>query len=256
MTSRLVHLKRALLNLPPLPMSPQRRKERNLISMKAATTRSSLNLPALAYQTKLNSCDKAGDINEAFVKLSELHSKLPDFLKEILLRCACEDHRKEYVMSCFDTGTPAVELPQRVYSSPQPHHVPLMKRISSNKIANEHKSFGVYRRDAPLGTIVARWTPNSMSTQYDLQSVSQELAKFGEIDSMTAFGRQTVIVVFSDIRAACKAVSAFPPHGPDRGMRCFWHYLYASQYKIPTFRKKKNSKLKTVKSSTSRVSVH
>ncbi|XP_066480557.1 testis expressed protein 56-like [Tiliqua scincoides] len=238
MTSRLVHLKRALLNFPPLPMCPQRRKERSLISIKAAKTRSELNLPPLTCQ-KLNSCDKTDDINETFLKLSALHSKLPDSLKELLLQCACADSRKDYIVSCFDTPTPAVVLPQKVYCSPQPHHVPLKKRISSNKIANEHKSFGVYRRDAPLASVVARWTPNSMSTQYDLQSVSQELVKFGDIESVTPFGRQTVIVVYKEVCAACKAVDAFPPDGPDRGMRCFWLHSFMNQYETRvTFQEK------------------
>lgn len=85
-----MYLKRALQNFPPLSKSPQRRKERNLIAMKAAKTRSDLNLPPLTYQ-KLNSV--SDDINKTFFKLSALHSKLPDTMKDILLQCACEDNR-------------------------------------------------------------------------------------------------------------------------------------------------------------------
>lgn len=71
-----------------------------------------------------------------------------------------------------------------------------------------------------------------MSFQYDQQSTIQELANFGDIESLIPCGRQTVIVTFKEIRSACKAVSAFPPNGPNRQLQCFWHHKFMSQYNI------------------------
>ena len=80
-----------------------------------------------------------------------------------------------------------------------------------------------------------------MLTQYDKKSVVQELTKFGEIESVTPFGRQTVVVIFKEIRSACKAISAFPPDGPERSMQCFWYHKFMSKYQTSKFRKTRNS---------------
>lgn len=86
-----------------------------------------------------------------------------------------------------------------------------------------------------------RWTPNTMLTQYDEKSVIQELKKFGDIESVTPFGRQTVVVIFKEIRSACKVIRAFPPSGPERSMRCFWYHRFMSKYETARFRKTRNS---------------
>ncbi|XP_053103111.1 uncharacterized protein LOC128323643 isoform X2 [Hemicordylus capensis] len=145
----------ACMNLPPVVRYQQMRKKRSFRSRKAVMTRSNLNLPSLTYQ-KIDSCDTENDINQMFTKLSALHCHLYDPLKEVLLWCACEDNEKDYKFSCFDPFTTKKQLPREVCCSPQPDHVPLTKRILSNKFANEQKSFDVYRQDAPLATIIAR----------------------------------------------------------------------------------------------------
>ncbi|KAH0617951.1 hypothetical protein JD844_016751 [Phrynosoma platyrhinos] len=223
-------------NFPQLTTGQQLRKKGSFVSR----TRSSLNLPPLVMYQKLATYDKKDDINRVFLKLSALYSNLKDPLKEVLLQCECEDQEKSFKVSYFDMFA-RNELPQDVYSSPSPDHMPPGKRFFSNKAAKEHTALGVYRQDAPMATIVARWTPKSMSTQYDQKSVLQELAKFGEIESVAPFGRQTVIVVFKEVTSACKAMSAFPPNGPDRSMQCFWHHKFMSKYVTPKFRKTKNS---------------
>ncbi|XP_061466830.1 testis expressed protein 56-like [Rhineura floridana] len=221
-------------------MNQQMIKKRSLTSGNRCMTRSRLNLPPLVIYQELNSCDKEDDMYQVFQKLSALHDNLQDPLKELLLRCACEDQEKRYKISYFNIFMANKDLPQEASCSPQPDHMPLIKRFFSNKIAKEHKAFGVYRQDAPLATVIARWTPNSMSGHYDKQSVIQELAKFGDIESVTPFGRQTVIVIFKEICSACKAVSAFPPDCPERGMRCFWHHKFMSKYKRSKFQKTKS----------------
>ncbi|XP_062833773.1 testis expressed protein 56-like [Anolis carolinensis] len=223
-------------NFPPLATHRSLGKKVNFV----AQTRSGLNLPPLVIYQKLNTYDSQEDIDCAFLKLSDLYGNLKDPLKELLLQCAYEDDEKSFKVSYFDTY-PVKKLPQDIYSSPPPHHMPLVKRFFSNKAAIEHKVQEVYRQDTPMATIVARWTPKSMSTQYDQKSVLRELAKFGEIESVTPFGRQTVVVTFREIRSACKAMRAFPPNGPERNMRCFWHHKFMSKYKAPKFRKTKNS---------------
>ncbi|KAF7246067.1 hypothetical protein EYD10_07869 [Varanus komodoensis] len=232
--------KRSCVNFPSLATYLQRTKKGSLTSRKRPVTRSSLNLPPLVIYQELKGCDKQDEINQVFLKLSALHVNLKDPLKEILLQCSCEDQEKCYKLSYFEKFT-MDELPREVYCTPKPEHMPLPKRSFSNKVAKEHKAFGVYRQDAPLATVVARWTPKSMSTQYDQQLVIEELGKFGDIESITPFGRQTVIVKFKEIRSACKAVSAFPANGPDKGMRCFWHHKFMSKYKRPKFQKDKTS---------------
>ncbi|XP_062986085.1 testis expressed protein 56-like [Elgaria multicarinata webbii] len=233
-------LKKSCVDFPPLATYLRRTKKGSLTSMKSPVTRSRLNLPPLFIYQELKCCDEQDEINQVFLKLSALYRNLQDPLKEMLFRCSCEDQEKCYKFSYFDKF-PMNELPQEVYCTPQPDHMPLRKRFFSNKFANEHQAFGVYRKDAPLATVVARWTPNSMSTQYDQQSVIEELAKFGDIESVTPFGRQTVIVIFKEITSACKAVNAFPPNCPERGMQCFWHHKFMSKYKRQKFQTNETS---------------
>ncbi|XP_077209218.1 testis expressed protein 56-like [Paroedura picta] len=193
-------------------------------------TRSSLNLPPLVTYQKLKRSDNDADINRVFLKISALHCKLHDPLKERLLWCACGDEGRHDETS-FAMFAANRELPQEVYNSPKPDHVPLKHRTYSNKMADTYKGSGTYRRDAPMATVIARWTPNSISGQHDQQSTVQELAKFGDIESVTSFGRQTIVVVFKEIRSACKAIRAFPPRGPNQNLQCVWHHKFMSKYK-------------------------
>ncbi|XP_020645503.3 testis expressed protein 56-like [Pogona vitticeps] len=235
-SNRMMPLKRFPLKFPQLAIHHQTIKKEGIVP----ANRSSLNLPSLVVYQKLNSWDKQDDINYMFLKLSALSSHLQDPLKELLLQCASEDQEKCYKSSYFEMFR-MDDLPQEAYSSPQPDHMPLSKRLLSNKAANEYKAFGVYRQGALMATIVARWTPKTMLKQYDKKSVLQELTKFGEIESVTPFGRQTVVVIFKEFRSACKAISAFPPNGPERSMQCFWYHRFMSKYDTTKFRKTRNS---------------
>ncbi|XP_063154913.1 testis expressed protein 56-like [Candoia aspera] len=231
--------KTSCLHFLPSATNQQIVKKGSLASRIRPVTRSSLNLPSLVISQKLNHCDKLDDINEVFLKLSMLYSNLHDPMRELLLQCACEDQQKRYQVSYFDKFSTNL-VPKEAYCSPRPDHMPLTKRRLSNKAANERRAFGVYRQDIPLPTIIARWIPKTMTSQYDQQSVIQELTNFGDIESLTPFGRQTVIVTFKEICSACKAVSAFPPNGPKRHLQCFWHHKFLSKYEIP---KDKRAKL-------------
>ncbi|KAM6454733.1 testis expressed protein 56-like [Liasis olivaceus] len=234
----MISWKRSSLHFPRLATNQEIIKKGSLASKSRLVTRSSLNLPSLVISQKLNHCQKLDDINEVFLKLSTLYSNLHDPLRELLLQCACEDQQKCYKVSYFDKFSVNL-VPKEAYCSPRPDHLPLTKRRVSNKAANECRAVALYRQDIPLATIIARWIPKSMSSQYDQQSVIQELANFGDIESLIPFGRQTLIVTFKEIRSACKAVSAFPPNGPKRHLQCFWHHKFMSKYKIPKDKKTK-----------------
>ncbi|XP_070603283.1 testis expressed protein 56-like [Erythrolamprus reginae] len=223
--------KRSCLHVPRPATSQQTAKKGSLVSRFRPVTKSSLNLPSLVKSQKLKRCDKLDEINEVFLKLSMLNNNLPDPLKDILVQCAYEDQKKGYKVSYFDNFSMNL-IPKEAYCPPPPSHMPLRKRRVSNRIANQPKPLGTYRQDVPLATIIARWIPNSMSFQYDQQSTIQELVNFGDIESLTPCGRQSLIVTFKEIRSACKAVSAFPPNGPHRQLQCFWHHKCMSKYKI------------------------
>ncbi|XP_015670790.1 uncharacterized protein C6orf201 homolog [Protobothrops mucrosquamatus] len=223
--------KRSCLPLPRPATNQQILRKESLASRSRPVTKSSLNLPSLVNSQKLKHCDKMDEINEVFLKLSMLYNNLPDPLRDILLLCACEDQQKCYKVSYFDNFSMNL-IPKEAYCSPPPNHMPLTKRRVSNQIANQPRAFGVYRDDLPLATIIARWIPKTMTFQYDHQSAVQELANFGDIESLIPCGRQTVIVTFKEIHSACKAVSAFPPNGPNRHLQCIWHHKFMSKYKI------------------------
>ncbi|XP_026532430.1 uncharacterized protein C6orf201 homolog [Notechis scutatus] len=223
--------KRSCLHFPRPATNHQTIKKGSLFSRIRPVTKSSLNLPSLVKSQKLKRCDKMDEINEVFLKLSMLHNNLPDPLRDILVQCACEDQRKCYKVSFFDNFSMNL-IPKEAYCSPPPNHMPLRKRRISNQIANQPRPFGVYRQDMPLATIIARWIPKTTSFQFDHQSAIQELATFGDIESLVPCGRQSAIVTFKEIRSACKAVSAFPPNGPNRHLQCFWHHKFMSDYNI------------------------
>ncbi|XP_060538098.1 testis expressed protein 56-like isoform X2 [Pantherophis guttatus] len=197
--------KRSCLHFPRPATNQQTVKKGSLLSRIRPVTKSSLNLPSLVKSQKLKRCDKMDEINEVFLKLSMLYNNLPDPLRDILLQCACEDQQKCYKVSYFDNFSMNL-IPKEAYCSPPPSHMPLSKRRVSNQIANQPRPLGVYRQDMPLATIIARWIPKTMSFQYDQQSTIQELANFGDIESLIPCGRQTVIVTFKEIRSACKAM--------------------------------------------------
>lgn len=71
---------------------------------------------------------------------------------------------------------------------------------------------------------------------YELkQSVIDELSKFGSIDSVTAIGRSSALVVFQSITAACKALKAYPGGNPGKNIQCYWYNKFMSKYKfLPT----------------------
>ncbi|XP_034284975.1 testis expressed protein 56-like isoform X1 [Pantherophis guttatus] len=226
--------KRSCLHFPRPATNQQTVKKGSLLSRIRPVTKSSLNLPSLVKSQKLKRCDKMDEINEVFLKLSMLYNNLPDPLRDILLQCACEDQQKCYKVSYFDNFSMNL-IPKEAYCSPPPSHMPLSKRRVSNQIANQPRPLGVYRQDMPLATIIARWIPKTMSFQYDQQSTIQELANFGDIESLIPCGRQTVIVTFKEIRSACKAmVNSCPSTSQVKSRKkficCLATFFWASLY--------------------------
>ncbi|XP_055426477.1 testis expressed protein 56-like [Bubalus kerabau] len=63
----------------------------------------------------------------------------------------------------------------------------------------------------------------------DLASVTQRLAVFGPIESVTLCGRQSAVVVFRHMVSACNAVSAFQSRAPGSMFQCAWQQQFMSR---------------------------
>uniref|UniRef100_A0A8C8RMG5 RRM domain-containing protein n=1 Tax=Pelusios castaneus TaxID=367368 RepID=A0A8C8RMG5_9SAUR len=137
----------------------------------------------------------------------------------------------------FENLLTSKELHRELYLSPAPDHVQLWKRNISNRLAEEHRQFRWNIKDTPMSTIIVRWIKRNMLASYDYHSVIQELKRFGALESVTPFGRQTAVVTFKDITSACKAVNAFPANNPGRRIQCVWHHKFMSEYKMSGHRK-------------------
>ncbi|KFO33753.1 hypothetical protein H920_04747 [Fukomys damarensis] len=73
------------------------------------------------------------------------------------------------------------------------------------------------------------WLKKNLHPTEDLKSVMDLLSAFGPIQSVTACGRQSAIVVFSDINSACKAVSAFHSKVPGSTLQCSWQQRFMAK---------------------------
>uniref|UniRef100_A0A7M4DX24 Uncharacterized protein n=1 Tax=Crocodylus porosus TaxID=8502 RepID=A0A7M4DX24_CROPO len=63
---------------------------------------------------------------------------------------------KCYLASSSAKPSTKKDLPQEVYYSPQPDHVPLWKRNISNKLAVEYRKLRVNKKGTPISTVVVR----------------------------------------------------------------------------------------------------
>lgn len=68
-----------------------------------------------------------------------------------------------------------------------------------------------------------------MQPTENLESVTQKLSLFGPIQSVTPCGRQSAVVVFEDIVAACKAVNAFGSRTSGTVFLCSWKQQFMSK---------------------------
>lgn len=75
----------------------------------------------------------------------------------------------------------------------------------------------------------ARWLKKNMRPAEDLDSVTQKLAVFGPIKSVTLCGRQSAVVVFEDTVSACHAVTAFQSRVPGTMFRCAWQQRFMAK---------------------------
>ncbi|KYO35499.1 hypothetical protein Y1Q_0008063 [Alligator mississippiensis] len=164
----------------------------------------------------------------------------------VFIRCKCNREKvtehtlKGYLASTSEKLSTKKDLPQEVYLSLQPDHVPLWKRNISNKLAVEYRKLRVNRKGTPISTVVVRWIRRNKLASYNHQSVMEELSRFGTVESVDFIGRQTAIVVFRDIISACKVVNAFPAK-PGERIQCVWHDKFMSEYRISDNRKKKST---------------
>lgn len=63
-----------------------------------------LKLPPLGKCQKVNSYNKEDDIYKMFIKLSRLHCKLKDPLKELLYQCVCEEEEECMLIYSYRVG--------------------------------------------------------------------------------------------------------------------------------------------------------
>nr|XP_014352520.1 PREDICTED: uncharacterized protein C6orf201 homolog [Latimeria chalumnae] len=122
--------------------------------------------------------------------------------------------------------------PYLEYSPSQPDLLPSGRPILSQR--NEHYWLFRARRDfTPLSTVIVRWQTKGKPILWDQQALIQELSIFGEVESVTLFGRRSAQVVFRDITSACKAVKAYSISTPDTTIYCFWYYNFMmSKYRV------------------------
>ncbi|XP_044860015.1 uncharacterized protein C6orf201 homolog [Mauremys mutica] len=209
----------------------------HLSSRRMSGERAFLKLPPLGKCQKVNSYNKEEDIYKLFIKLSRLHCKLQDPLKELLYQCASEEEGECFHSFSFENLLTGKGLHRELYFSPEPDHVPLWKRNISNRLAEKYRQFRFNLKDTPMSAVTVRWTKRNILASYDYHSVIQELSRFGAIESVTPSGRQTAVVIFKDIISACKAMNAFPANNPGRRIQCVWHHKFMSEYRMSGHRK-------------------
>ncbi|VTJ89673.1 Hypothetical predicted protein, partial [Marmota monax] len=73
------------------------------------------------------------------------------------------------------------------------------------------------------------WLKKDMQPTEDLKSVIQRMSMFGPIQSVTACGRQSAVVVFKNVTSACKAVNAFQSRIPGTMFHCSWQHRFMSK---------------------------
>ncbi|KAM6177337.1 testis expressed protein 56-like [Erethizon dorsatum] len=102
------------------------------------------------------------------------------------------------------------------------HSVP-SGRSSLCVLSSGHSEF------VPSTCSFARWLKKNTQPAENLKLVMDQLAGFGPIRSVTACGRQSAIVVFWDVDAACKAMNAFHSRIPGTDLQCSWRQRFMSE---------------------------
>lgn len=170
-----------------------------------------------------------------FETLSNLHVLLPSHLKERL----CSYKSEEDKQKCEDPEFSGLEkilskyrLPEEVHLTPKPSRMPSWKRKAINSLGDGWKKCHLWKKNTkepPMCTIVVRWLKKNMQPTEDLKSVVSRLAVFGPIQSVTACGRQSAIVVYEDMISACHAVNAFQSRAPGTMFQCSWKQRFLSK---------------------------
>nr|XP_025035117.1 uncharacterized protein C6orf201 homolog isoform X2 [Pelodiscus sinensis] len=128
----------------------------HLSSRRMSGEQAFLKLPPVGKGQKVNSYNKEEDIYKMFLKLSRLHCKLQDPMKELLYQCACEEEGARFHGFNSEYLLTGKELPRELYLSPEPDHVPLRKRNISNKLAEEYRQFRLNLKDTPMSAVIVR----------------------------------------------------------------------------------------------------
>ncbi|XP_055451069.1 testis expressed protein 56-like [Psammomys obesus] len=71
------------------------------------------------------------------------------------------------------------------------------------------------------------WAKKTLRPTENLKTVSQKLAEFGPIVSITPCGRKSAFVVYKDTTSACKAMNAFKTAGTV--FHCSWQHQFMSK---------------------------
>ncbi|XP_055964507.1 testis expressed protein 56-like [Sorex fumeus] len=178
------------------------------------------------------------ELAHTFELLSRLHRLLPNQLLEQLHACrSAEDKRKcdDPEFSTLERILVRHDFPKAISLSPKPSYMSPWRRKALNN-PNKMcvgKSSRLWRvsEEPPMHTIIVRWL-STLGSQGSLPSAIQWLSMFGPIRSVRRYGRDSAVVVFEDLSSACRAMSAFQNHVPDRGLLCAWHRLFMNRDRV------------------------
>ncbi|XP_023567894.1 uncharacterized protein C6orf201 homolog [Octodon degus] len=174
-------------------------------------------------------------LRQTFETISALHKLLPNHMMEMLYSYKTEEDKRKCDRADL-TGLERIlerhQFPPEINLTPKPSTTHSWKRKAINNAREARKRCPLWKENSeepPMCTVLARWLRTSRGSTEDLKSVTDQLAAFGPIRSVTTCGRQSALVVFRDIEAACKAVSAF--HGKARGsaLQCSWRQGFMSK---------------------------
>uniref|UniRef100_A0A287B0D2 RRM domain-containing protein n=1 Tax=Sus scrofa TaxID=9823 RepID=A0A287B0D2_PIG len=173
-------------------------------------------------------------LRHTFEALSNLYKLLPNRLMELLYSHKSEEDQRKCENSEFSGLERILErhqFPKEIHLTPKPSSMPLWRRKANNENQGWKKChvWNKTTKEPPMSTIVVRWLKKNMRPAEDLDSVTQKLAVFGPIKSVTLCGRQSAVVVFEDTVSACHAVTAFQSRVPGTMFRCAWQQRFMAK---------------------------
>ncbi|XP_010621088.1 uncharacterized protein C6orf201 homolog [Fukomys damarensis] len=175
------------------------------------------------------------DLRHTFEALSNLHKLLPNHRMETLHSYKSDEDRKKCEtadLSGLERILERHHFPPEINLTPKPSRMLSWKSKAVNTASEWQKKCPLWKRNSkepPMHTVVVRWLKKNLHPTEDLKSVMDLLSAFGPIQSVTACGRQSAIVVFSDINSACKAVSAFHSKVPGSTLQCSWQQRFMAK---------------------------